>query len=134
MATVLFHKIVSSLPNPLDANSIYYVRVGDGFDTYVTNSNGLIVSYETNEKLKIIDLLSRINTLEQQTGIASYINPVFTYTDGLLTLVTYDGGATKELEYDVDGNLEFVTLTDGSTIVTKQFFYTNGELTSIEIV
>ena len=39
------HKIVSSLPGTLEADSIYYVRVGSGFDIYVTsNSSGLVVA------------------------------------------------------------------------------------------
>ena len=135
MSVVLFHKIVSALPDPLEPNSIYYVRVGSGFDTYVTNSSGMIVAYESNEKLKISDIYARINNLEQQTGVAPvYVNPVFTYEDGNLILVTYENGATKTLEYDENGNLEFVTLIDGLTEIRKQFFYTDGTLTSIEIV
>ena len=51
MSSVLHHKIVSTLPGVLAANSIYYVRVGAGFDHYVTNSSGTIVAYESNAKL-----------------------------------------------------------------------------------
>jgi len=50
MAEVLQHKVVSALPSPLQANSIYYVRVGTGFDVYVTNSSGTIVAYPNNTK------------------------------------------------------------------------------------
>ncbi len=45
---VHFHKYVATLPNTLEANAIYYVRVGDGFDIYVTNSSGTIVAKKLN--------------------------------------------------------------------------------------
>lgn len=49
MALIQQHKIVSSLPGTLAANAIYYVRVGTGFDIYVTNSIGTIVAYPLNQ-------------------------------------------------------------------------------------
>lgn len=49
MAAVLQHKVVSALPAPLEPDSIYYVRVGDGFDLYVTNHSGTIVPYKLNK-------------------------------------------------------------------------------------
>lgn len=49
MAGVIqFNKYVSALPTTLAANSIYFVRVNNGFDIYVTNSTGTIVSYKSN--------------------------------------------------------------------------------------
>lgn len=45
MAQVKFAKVVSALPDPLEANTLYAVRVGDGFDLYATNSGGTIVAY-----------------------------------------------------------------------------------------
>lgn len=44
------HKIVAALPSPLEADSIYYIRVGTGFDQYVTNGLGQIVAYPDNAK------------------------------------------------------------------------------------
>jgi hypothetical protein len=41
-------KVVSSLPTTLEADTIYFVRVGAGFDLYVTNASGLIVAYPLN--------------------------------------------------------------------------------------
>ncbi len=40
----MFHKVVSSLPDPLDNDSVYFVRAGSGFDVYVTNHNGGLIS------------------------------------------------------------------------------------------
>lgn len=48
MATLKTHKVVSALPDPLEADSVYFVRVGAGFDLHVTNSAGLVVAYALN--------------------------------------------------------------------------------------
>tara|TARA_R110002110_G_scaffold403273_1_gene621006 strand:- start:19 stop:447 length:429 start_codon:yes stop_codon:yes gene_type:complete len=57
-------------------------------------------------------------------------NPSFSYSNGLLTVVTYGNGATKTLAY-LGGALSSVTLVDGSVSSTKTFSYTDGVLTSI---
>lgn len=49
MSSVKQHKVVASLPPLLEADSIYYVRVGRGFDLYVTNALGIITSYTLNQ-------------------------------------------------------------------------------------
>lgn len=46
---VAHHKIVSSLPDDLEAGSLYFVRRGVGFDLYVTNNSGMIVAYPLNQ-------------------------------------------------------------------------------------
>ena len=43
------HKVVAALPGTLEADSIYYVRAGTGFDLYVTNSSGTVVAYPFNK-------------------------------------------------------------------------------------
>jgi hypothetical protein len=48
MAALLAHKIVAALPETLAADSVYYVRVGAGFDLYVTNGAGQITAYPLN--------------------------------------------------------------------------------------
>jgi hypothetical protein len=57
MAKVLHHKVVASLPSTLEANSIYLVRVGTGFDQYVTNSSGQVVAYPMNHPASLPVLL-----------------------------------------------------------------------------
>lgn len=49
MSSVLHHKYVGSLPGELDADSVYYVRSGAGFDIYVTNATGTVVAYPLNQ-------------------------------------------------------------------------------------
>jgi hypothetical protein len=48
MAVIKHHKHVAALPATLEANSVYYVRTGAGFDIYVTNDSGLVVAYPLN--------------------------------------------------------------------------------------
>lgn len=42
------HKHVVALPAVLEANAVYHVRRGSGFDLYVTNASGVIVAYPLN--------------------------------------------------------------------------------------
>ena len=41
-------KVVSALPDPLQADAVYFVRAGAGFDLYVTNHAGVVVAYTLN--------------------------------------------------------------------------------------
>src|SRR5574343_1510435 len=41
MGAIKFHKVVSSLPGTLEADTMYMVRVGAGFDLYMTDSSGV---------------------------------------------------------------------------------------------
>lgn len=50
MANIKHHKFVASLPAVLEADSIYFVRVGSGYDQYVTNHSGQIVAYPMNQQ------------------------------------------------------------------------------------
>lgn len=57
MAVIKHHKYVASLPGTLEANSIYYVRAGAGFDIYVTNSSGTIVAYPLNRSIDVWEFM-----------------------------------------------------------------------------
>jgi len=63
-------------------------------------------------------------------GESPLSNPAFTYTDGLLTSITYGGGQTKALSY-TNSVLTSIVLTANSVVTTKTLNYTNGVLTSI---
>jgi len=43
MSTLILHKVISSLPATLSPNSIYAVRVGIGYDLYITDNTGDLV-------------------------------------------------------------------------------------------
>lgn len=58
MPTISQFKVVASLPATLAPDAVYYVRVGTGFDIYVTNSSGTVVAYPTNQAVALADLWS----------------------------------------------------------------------------
>lgn len=53
MDKVLHHKVVVALPDPLEPDSIYYVRAGSGFDIHVTNGAGAVTAYSLNANLAL---------------------------------------------------------------------------------
>ncbi|MGF6692643.1 hypothetical protein M2318_002715 [Metapseudomonas resinovorans] len=61
MADLKLHKVVSSLPGVLEADSIYLVRVASGYDLYATNHSGTIVSYPLNLPTKASLGLDQVN-------------------------------------------------------------------------
>ena len=58
-------------------------------------------------------------------------NPVFTYTAGVLTLITYGSGTTKALTYTAGALTQIVHTNSAGFIITKTLNYTNGVLTSV---
>ncbi|WP_313105077.1 hypothetical protein [Stutzerimonas nitrititolerans] len=64
MATVKHHKVVAALPAELEPDAIYYVRVGQGHDVYVTNGSGMIVGYPANAAL---GLAGKVDKVEGQS-------------------------------------------------------------------
>lgn len=58
-------KVLASLPDPLEADTIYFVRVGTGFDQYVTDSTGLI-AYKINQSFG-----SPVTALAIASGVAN---------------------------------------------------------------
>lgn len=69
MASLRVHKVVSALPSTLEADALYLVRAGSGFDLYVTNHSGAIVAYSLNQTaswdlLKSVAPVSGVATLD----------------------------------------------------------------------
>lgn len=48
MSQVGFAKVVSALPSSLDPDTLYFVRVGTGFDIYLTNTNATPYAFPLN--------------------------------------------------------------------------------------
>lgn len=42
VSLVKFHKVVASLPENIDPNSIYFIRTGTGFDLYASDATGQV--------------------------------------------------------------------------------------------
>ena len=145
MAQVKFHKYVAALPAQLEPNAIYYVRAGDGFDTYVTNGAGTIVAYPANTKWDVlkspaiasgaltIDLSSPAGfrvALSQNVTSVSFANVpsgrvvVFTIT----WVQDATGGRTVAFPSNVraDGGGTPAQPATGPNAVTVQTFYTDN--------
>ncbi len=144
MALIKHHKYVAALPATLEANAIYYVRAGDGFDLYVTNNSGQVVAYPANAKwdtLKapaiasgalVIDLATPAGfrvALSQSVNALSFANVptgrvvVFTIT----WVQDATGGRTVAFPASVkaDGGGAPVQPAAGTNAVTVQSFYTD---------
>lgn len=83
MAKVLHHKVVVALPLPLEPDSIYYVRKGDGFDIHVTNGAGVVTAYSLNADLELD------GKVDKELGYSLLPNTEIT------RLATMSTGATK---------------------------------------
>lgn len=57
-------KVVSSLPETLEKNSIYYVRVGEGFDLYVTNNLGVVTAKKLNYNLDTTNFTQNLSSAD----------------------------------------------------------------------
>jgi hypothetical protein len=111
MPVLYARKEVASLPSTLEPNCIYAVRVGRGFDLYISDNTGLIVHKlnNTDDPLK---------------------SPVMTYTTGQLTGITYADGTTKVLSY-TSGQLTQIDQLRAGVTTRKTFAYAGGVLSSI---
>ena len=64
MPEAKLHKIVSALPGVLEANSIYFVRVGVGLNIYATNDTGTVVAFKHNDTVASSTERSGIATVD----------------------------------------------------------------------
>lgn len=83
MDKVLHHKVVVALPDPLEPDSIYYVRAGSGFDIHVTNGTGVVTAYSLNANLALA------GKVDKELGYSLLPNTEIT------RLATMATGATK---------------------------------------
>jgi hypothetical protein len=112
MANFKVYKSISAIPTPYEANAIYFVRVGLGFDLYMADSTGTNV-FKSNEP-----------TVPELTTSITY-NP-----NGTVNVVTTSMG-TKTMAYNPDGTLASITGT--GIYKNKAFSYSSGTLTSVTV-
>ena len=72
MATLKVSKTLSSLPNTLEPDTIYYVRVGVGFDLYVSDDTGQIAHKLNDDPLTWSDLATRWDSEPVDLGDGVY--------------------------------------------------------------
>lgn len=59
MATLAIGKVISALPATLAANTVYVVRVGQGFDLYITDNTGQIAYKANGYSGTVVNLLTQ---------------------------------------------------------------------------
>lgn len=87
MSTLKISKVLSQLPSSTEANSIYLVRVRDGFDIYVTDSTNQL-TFMSNPSLTWIYLSTTVSKAPEEVGVATVetkTGKVFKYTNGTFT-------------------------------------------------
>lgn len=103
------------------------VKYTDGTEDYIEFPTGLSTASESD-----VYVYQKNGSSSTGTSGSSLTGPEFTYTDGLLTRVDYDGGQYKTLSYNTDDQLTTVVLVDGSSTTTKTLTYnTDGTLASV---
>ena len=144
MSRVKHSKVVAALPSVLDADTIYYVRTGAGFDIFVTNGIGLISQYQLNADKAIKDhvgsggeshsivtsqksgFMSPEQLLASQNGPVQYFNAAGKINAP--SIKVFMGTATT----DVDG--EFVINWSKAGFSAKPFFVSCTAFSSNEVV
>lgn len=156
MAGLKFHKVVSSLPpeGELEKDSIYFVRAGNGFDIYLTNSTGLIRAYKSNKDLaqEERDRLSEIlNNKSGKAGQFLSIGPngnliwrdvqgaemlpescSIERVNGLISSIIFDSYSVQISRNSTSNKIE--TITKGS--ITRQIVRDpiSGKIISVEVI
>lgn len=95
MAVFNVEKVVSALPDPLSPNTLYYVRVGAGFDLYLSDSTGTIAhKLNADRSLTKATLGHSAGAISADVGSADWFEfEAEAYSEGGVTVV----GATKTL-------------------------------------
>lgn len=108
MAQVKHHKCVAALPAELEADAIYYVRAGAGYDQYVTNSAGMIVAYPLNAPSAAASFFGLVTVIASATGQTEFAIPGG-YTPGAI-VVFLNGSSLAPAHY---------TATNGTNVVLQ---------------
>lgn len=102
MADFKAHKVLTSLPGSLEADSVYFLKDGNGIKCYVTNNSGLVVPYPLIDAIRPIVFSQSGITIHNGVGNNETTNAVTTNItldyagDYLLTLsFNYNVDATN---------------------------------------
>ncbi len=135
---IKYHKVVASLPGTLDANSVYYVRVGTGVDVYVSNDMGIVTAYALNPPSAGTILATELVGLDTAATPSAIVNGD-TIIDALgkiqaqLNDTSPVAAATKlatARSISITGDATWTTSFDGSTNVTGALTLANSGVTA----
>lgn len=118
MAVFKVRKVISALPDPLEASCLYFVRTGAGFDLYLSNSVGT--------------LAHKINDLEGTGGCECFPDgtTTFNWSGDDLTSVVFPDLVSVSLVQDA-GLLSSVVIAMGNTTRTLTFTWVDDKPVSI---
>jgi PKD repeat protein len=98
--------------------------VGRGIQEATVINGELFVTYT--------DGTSQNSGAVDENATISFAGPQFTYANGILTRIDYDGGAFKTISYNGDGSINVVRLSSGTDAFIKTFSYNpDGSLDAI---
>lgn len=117
MANLQAYKVVSSLPGTLAADAIYAVRVGSGFDLYITDSTGLIAH--------------KANGAAAMTW--DYLATNWTAAPAQLGTATVSGQAGAVFSYTLSGTTRYRFVPDTYSAALDGFYsaYAGGVLSGL---
>jgi len=146
MTAITQHKVVSALPGTLLPNAHYYVRVGEGFDHYLTNSSGAAIPLNTSLSISQVSAIAAGSTQGLKESLLANAGQVglnvlavgFTNT-GEVQGVSLGGGNVVEVYASGDDYtngtvlyrefmglgepIKFTGLSNGAIITSTQGFY-----------
>jgi hypothetical protein len=112
------------------SNDVIQVE-SNGDVVHVTTATASIRAVQNASQVATLTDLNTIVVGRDGVDVISLRSPVFIYSGGRLTQVTYAGGETKTLSYTGDA-LTSIAFYDGTATTTKTFNYTpEGVLTHI---
>jgi hypothetical protein len=124
MTTLAVSKVLASLPGTLDANMIYLVRVGTGFDLYATDSTGA-VAYKSNaapDRSKVTALAISAGEIGVDCALGDYFTVALTANVANITfsnLPASGSGRTLCIDFTQDA-------TGGRTVALPASFKAIG--------
>ena len=104
-------------PGPIRANTLNLT----GLSAYANNTAAVSGGLAVNDVYKTATGELRIGVTGGGGGGTKLLDPVFTYTAGLLTSILYEGGHTKTMTYNVDNTLSQLVSVIDSITTTKTF-------------
>ena len=121
MATFKARKVVAALPAQLEADTLYAVRVGDGFDLYISDNTGALAHKVNGGGGGATDEFIYLNADFALTSTTSTQRLFNTTTNGRLTLTTgiysFALGAYLTGMSSTSGNLNFDLKGAGTAVL-----------------
>lgn len=119
---VYFRKEVSALPSTLAANTLYFVRVGAGFELHVTDSTGAIAYSQNSYRYTREWHVDPVGGKDTNTG--AFGSPFKTFGQA----VTSAGNTGEQIVLHPGTYAESVTLTQNNLTITGAQGTTGGEI------